>query len=220
MRAEAKDVLSLRFPYGEEPWREREAIAPEPRSAARLMSSEPDLRALERLSAVFRRDARWVFSIVRRFGVEPGDAEDVTQEVFLVLRAHLAEVMPGEERRYLFRTAAYLAANARRAARRRAVPLPGASPEPISNSNAERELAERAELELLQDILNAMSDDLRGAFVLFEVEEMTVSEIADVLGIPLGTVKSRLIRARRVFEREAKRRGVGSDSARAARRPA
>jgi RNA polymerase sigma-70 factor, ECF subfamily len=182
------------------------------------MGGELDDAGLRRLAEVFRQDARWVFSILRRFGVGAGDADDVTQEVFLVLRAHLAEVTPGEERRFLFRTAAYLAANARRAGRRRALPLPNATHEPISNRNAERELAERDELELLQEILDAMSDDLRAAFVLFEIEEMTVTEIAEILAIPLGTVKSRLLRARRVFEREAKRRGMGHESTGAAAR--
>lgn len=181
-------------------------------SLLRLPMTELDAIALARLAEVFRRDARWVYSILRRFGVEGGEAEDVTQDVFLVLRARLADVTRGEERKFLFRTAAYLAANARRAARRRPAALQEATREPVSNSNAERELAEHDELALLQQILDAMSDDLRAAFILFEIEEMTVTEIAAILAIPLGTVKSRLLRARQVFEREAKRRGVGQDA--------
>lgn len=166
----------------------------------------------ERLTRVFRRDAAWVFSMLRRFSVEPGDAEDVTQEVFLVLRARLGEVAPGEERSFLFQTAVYLAANARRAARKRAVPPDDVThrSEPVSTRNAERELVERDELEVLNLILDAMPDDLRAVFVFFEIEELTLVEIADILAIPLGTVKSRLLRARTVFEREAKRRGVGN----------
>jgi RNA polymerase sigma-70 factor (ECF subfamily) len=167
---------------------------------------------LHRLSTVFRREARWVFALLRRFGLERGDAEDVTQEVFLVFRARLSDVVPGEERRFLFRTAAYLAANARRAARRREVVLPHAAHEPSTPHNAERELAERDELELLQRILDAMPEDLRMTFVLYEIEEMTLPEIADVLAIPLGTVKSRLLRARRAFEREARRHGIKQSS--------
>ncbi|AKV02669.1 RNA polymerase sigma factor RpoE [Labilithrix luteola] len=174
--------------------------------------SELDDAALARLAEVFRRDARWVHSILRRFGVDKGEAEDVTQEVFLVLRSRLADVAHGDERKFLFRTAAYLAANARRAARRRPAALQETTREPVSNRNAERELAEHAELALLQEILDAMSDDLRAAFILFEIEEMTVTEIAAILSIPLGTVKSRLLRARQVFEREARRRGVGQDA--------
>ena len=175
--------------------------------------SRPDEAALERLAEVFRRDARWVFALLRRFGVEATDAEDVTQEVFLVLRARLGEVALGEERKFLFRTATYQAANARRRARRRPLSAPSDADELTSRSDAERELSERDELALLQQILNAMPEDLRVAFVLYEIEEMTVPEIAAILTVPLGTAKSRLLRARHSFEREAKRRGVKQDAA-------
>jgi len=44
-----------------------------------------------------------------------------------------------------------------------------------------------------------MPEDLRVAFVLFELEEMTMIEVSEVLGIPAGTVASRIRRARDVF---------------------
>ena len=212
MSAEANHVSSLlRRPDGEL-WCDREPSAGVPARPARV-TGELDAAALARLSEVFRRDARWVFAMLRRFGLDPGDAEDVTQEVFLVLRARLGDVEPGEERKFLFRTAAYSAANARRAARRRPVVAPDdGHRELVSTRNAERELVERDELAVLQQILDAMPDDLRVAFILYEIEEMTLPEIADLLGIPLGTVKSRLLRARRAFEREARRRGIGADT--------
>ena len=211
MRAEAKHDFSARCLPPESVWRRGDRLEPEaPVQPAMTELGAPDLH---RLSTVFRREARWVFALLRRFGLERGDAEDVTQEVFLVFRARIEDVVPGEERRFLFRTAAYLAANARRAARRREVVLPHAAHELSTPHNAERELAERDELELLQKILDALSEDLRMTFVLYEIEEMTLPEIADVLAIPLGTVKSRLLRARRAFEREARRHGIKQDSA-------
>ena len=212
MRAEAKHDFSARCLPQEYVWRRRDRPEPDASSVQPGMS-ELGTADLHRLSSVFRREVRWVFALLRRFGLERGDAEDVTQEVFLVFRARIGGVTPGEERRFLFRTAAYLAANARRAARRREVALPDAAPEPSTPHNAERELAERDELELLQKILDAMPADLRMTFVLYEIEEMTLPEIADVLAIPLGTVKSRLLRARRAFEREARRHGIKQDSA-------
>ena len=45
-----------------------------------------------------------------------------------------------------------------------------------------------------------MPEDLRTAFVLFELEELTGPEVAEVLGVPLGTTASRLRRAREHFQ--------------------
>jgi RNA polymerase sigma-70 factor (ECF subfamily) len=50
-----------------------------------------------------------------------------------------------------------------------------------------------------------LTEDLRTVLVLFELEEMETTEIAELLGIPLGTVASRLRRAREKFEVEAER---------------
>ncbi|MDF2697487.1 MAG: polymerase sigma factor RpoE [Labilithrix sp.] len=208
MRTDVRGVSSILPLPGGELWRETSSERARVPSAMTDVDDEP----LRRLTEVFRRDSGWVFSLLRRFGVHPGEVEDITQEVFLVLRARLADVNPGEERKFLFRTAAFLAANARRAARRRGVVPPSGTSEPVTSRNAERELAERDDLQLLQEILDVMSEDLRAAFVLYEIEELTLPEIAEILAVPIGTVKSRLLRARRVFEREAKRRGVGSSS--------
>ena len=52
---------------------------------------------------------------------------------------------------------------------------------------------------MLDRALDAMPGDLRTVFVLFEIEEMTMAEISNVIEIPAGTVASRLRRAREVF---------------------
>jgi RNA polymerase sigma-70 factor (ECF subfamily) len=54
--------------------------------------------------------------------------------------------------------------------------------------------------ELLDHILDEMSDELREVFVLFELERLTRSELSDLLHLPAGTVASRLRRAREFFE--------------------
>jgi RNA polymerase sigma-70 factor (ECF subfamily) len=53
---------------------------------------------------------------------------------------------------------------------------------------------------ILDRLLAAMELDLRAVFVLDEIEEMSRAEIAQVLGIPEGTVASRLRRARQDFQ--------------------
>jgi hypothetical protein len=59
--------------------------------------------------------------------------------------------------------------------------------------------------QLLDDILDQMPQDMRTVFTLFEFEDLTGPEIAQVLGIPLGTVASRLRRAREYFRVEVRR---------------
>jgi RNA polymerase sigma-70 factor (ECF subfamily) len=54
--------------------------------------------------------------------------------------------------------------------------------------------------QMLDGILDRMHPDLRVVFVLFEFEEMNSSEVAEALGIPRGTVASRLRRARALFQ--------------------
>jgi RNA polymerase sigma-70 factor (ECF subfamily) len=63
--------------------------------------------------------------------------------------------------------------------------------------------------ELLDKILDSMEDDLREVFLLYEFEEMSMIEIAGALGIPQGTVASRLRRARSVFRERVVEQGLG-----------
>lgn len=76
------------------------------------------------------------------------------------------------------------------------------------DANPEHLLEQRRARQTLDAILAAVTLDLRAAFVLFEIEGLSQPEIAEALGVPLGTVASRLRRAREEFTRVAVRRGV------------
>ena len=72
--------------------------------------------------------------------------------------------------------------------------------------NAEKLLMEQADHEILHEALNALPMEFREAFVLRELEDMAYKEIAQITRVPLGTVMSRLARARkRLQQRLAKR---------------
>jgi RNA polymerase sigma-70 factor (ECF subfamily) len=60
--------------------------------------------------------------------------------------------------------------------------------------------------QLLDEVLAAMPMDLRAAFTMFEIEGMSVPEVATALGIPPGTAASRLRRARERFHELVDRR--------------
>jgi hypothetical protein len=65
------------------------------------------------------------------------------------------------------------------------------APSQPGNPSAEVLIDQKDELRLLDTLLDAMPDDLRTVFVLHHIEEQTGAQIAEVLGIPLGTATSR-----------------------------
>jgi RNA polymerase sigma-70 factor (ECF subfamily) len=137
--------------------------------------------------------------VLRRLGVPAGDVDDAVQKVFLTLANRLADVEVGAERAFLYRTALHVAQHARRtlARRREAPPVDDV----VSAALTPEELVDRQRAAaLLERVLDAMPDDLREPFVLHEVEELSMAEIAALLEVPPGTVASRLRRAREEFQ--------------------
>ncbi len=149
----------------------------------------------------------FVWRSVRRLGVPDADVDDAVQQVFIVASRRLEEITLGSERAFLFGTAMRVAKHARRTRRRRSeVPLeqeaePGHHAEPAEpGPDAEELVAQRRARALLDEVLETLPLDVRAVFVLFELEEMRVPEIATLLGIPLGTAASRLRRGRELFQ--------------------
>lgn len=164
---------------------------------------ETDARARDgKLAALLRTHFREVWRALRRLGVPEAHADDAAQEVFLVASRKLATIEPGRERQFLHAVALRVAANARRA--RNVRPESAESPTveralgPLPNPEA---LLDRKQArELLDSVLDDMTEDLRTAFVLFELEGYSGPEVAELLEIPLGTATSRLRRARESFQ--------------------
>ncbi len=155
-----------------------------------------------RLREMVREHYDLVWRLVRRFGVHEAEAEDAVQHVFMVASRRLADIEAGREKSFLSSSAVRVASQARRAARRRPVELHPEVYETGDPSPGPDELADqRRAREMLDEILGRMPEDLRTVFVLFEIEEMITREIAELVNIPIGTVASRLRRAREWFER-------------------
>jgi RNA polymerase sigma-70 factor (ECF subfamily) len=124
-----------------------------------------------------------------------------TPTVFLVFARKLGEIEVGHELPYLLRTAVLVASEARRTQRRRREsdgPPPDV-PAPASHA-PDVAMEQREALEQIDAILERMDESLRTVFVLHEIEELTMAEIAETLQVPPGTVASRLRRAREQFE--------------------
>ena len=143
----------------------------------------------------------FVWRSLRRLGVSDGDVDDASQQVFLVAHRRLAEIAFESERSFLFQTALRVAADWRRAHKRRGEQVGMDLQDlPDASANPEELMDQRRARALLDRVLGGMPMDLRAVFVLFELEELTMMEIATISSIPPGTVASRLRRARQLFQ--------------------
>jgi RNA polymerase sigma-70 factor (ECF subfamily) len=157
-------------------------------------------------------DAHFVFiwRLLRRLGISENDVDDAVQRVFIVASAKLDSIAASSERSFLFGTALRVASSFRRAARRRCeVGDEELVTRPAGTPSADESLARRQEVAILDRIISSMPDELRDVFVLCEIEELSVPEAATLQAIPVGTAASRLRRARKEFQDQAKRVFLG-----------
>jgi RNA polymerase sigma-70 factor (ECF subfamily) len=144
----------------------------------------------------------FLWKTLQRCGVRDADLADVLQEVLIVVHRQLAGYDPARPMPpWLFGICVRVAvAHRRRAWVRRERPVAetpdAADPAPDPEQQASRAQA-RARLAA---ILEAMEPERRAVFVMFEVEELGCEQIAAIVGVPVGTVWSRLHAARREFD--------------------
>jgi RNA polymerase sigma-70 factor (ECF subfamily) len=166
-------------------------------SMARAASSAKSAR----VESFVREHHAFVWRVLRRSGLPAADADDAAQRVFLIAADRLDGIAQVSERGFLYRTAARVASNARRAmSRRRETPGFEEGDEPAPLPEPDDLLDQRRARDLLDRLLGDLSEDLRATFVLFEIEGLRSTEIAEALDIPVGTVASRLRRARAELE--------------------
>jgi RNA polymerase sigma-70 factor (ECF subfamily) len=148
-------------------------------------------------AAVFRDHAAYAWRVLRRLGVDERDVEDVCQEVFIVVHRRLPEFEGRSSlRTWVYGVCVRVASDYRRRAGHRREIVTDAPPEQVSPDDPQRELAGREARAQLDAILSELDDDKRAVFVLHEIEQVTMSEIAEAVGCPLQTAYSRLHAAR------------------------
>jgi RNA polymerase sigma-70 factor (ECF subfamily) len=195
------------------------ALASEPRSASENVAASPPSDADmpepaapvhpagELLEAWFRDHFARLWRLVARLGVARENIDDVVQETFITANRRHADIRPGSELSFLVGIAVRLAANHRtRAAARREV-IGGELLEHAASAlpDAEQLLIEKRLRQELEAALSTLSESHRSVFVLYELEGFSAPEIAEMLGLALGTVASRLGRARAKFSETAAR---------------
>ena len=157
-------------------------------------------------------DDLWRFA--RRLGVLEMDLDDVLQDVIMIAARRLPDIVPERERSFLFGTAFRVASEKRRWRQgRREVGDDVLAESEDLRRTPDVLLDEARARALLDRVLADMPTDLRAVFTLYEIEEMTMAEIADLLSLPPGTVASRLRRARARFEEDVARLQLGKEGA-------
>jgi RNA polymerase sigma-70 factor (ECF subfamily) len=171
--------------------------APHPTSAR----ARPVAVASVRVRAVIAAHAGKLWMFLRRLGIPESDVEDVLQDVVVITAGKLDAIHDGAERAFLYATAYRVAAKWRRRVSRHREVLDDTLLEAVDPSpQPDAALEDREALALLEEVLEAMPIDLRAVFVLYEIEEHTMAEIAEMLELPPGTIASRLRRARAAFD--------------------
>lgn len=154
-----------------------------------------------RIELAIERHFSLIWRALRRFGVPESGADDAAQQVFVVFSQRVTSVDEASERSFLLGVAVRVAANVRRL-RQRSLEVLADDLErsPASTEDPESLLDQKERRRRLDGALAALPIDQRHVFVLYEIEGFSLPEIARTLEVPLGTVTSRLRRARDAFE--------------------
>ena len=162
------------------------------------MTTDPDAE----FTALVHRQSRFVFRIAYAVLLNSHDAEDAVQETFLKLYRHRGWEHAANERAFLARVAWREAVDLRP---RRSLPSV-TRPEPLEIDEApslqpgpEQALLSANQHSMIHSMIDALPEDLRVPLVLSAFDELHSPEIGTILGIPEGTVRTRLLRARQLL---------------------
>jgi RNA polymerase sigma-70 factor (ECF subfamily) len=158
-------------------------------------TNEPVAEPLrDRTTALFHEHGRFVWRVLRRLGVADADVEDVCQDVFLTAHRRIGDFEErSTSRTWLYGICLRVAANYRR----RAYRTRERSIDTLSHEPASRSVPEEIGVAALDRALGQLSEVKRVVFVLYEFGELSMAEVAEVVGSPVKTCFSRLHAARR-----------------------
>ena len=147
-----------------------------------------------------------VFSLAYHFLHDREAAEEVAQEVFLALHRNLARIQSPEHAGFWLRKVAVQRAidEGRRRRRRPVVALESVAEPSVKAAQGDPLLGE-----VLRRLIASLAEGPRAVMILRYQEDLDPAEIADILEMPLGTVKSHLQRSLSLLREKLERRGLG-----------
>ena len=153
------------------------------------------------MRTIFDEHARYVIRTLRHLGVAESDVDDVAQEVFVTVHRKLAEFEGRSKlRTWLYAICLRIASDHRRRAyvvRERATDSPPVDTGERTGQEPDTNLESRR---FVQELLAELDEDKRAVLVLYEIEGLTMREVAEVVGCPLQTAYSRLHAARELLQ--------------------
>jgi len=172
------------------------------------------LTATPEFRAIFEEHLEFVWRSLGRLGVRDADVLDLAQKVFLTAYLKLGQ-FEGRSlvSTWLFAICRRTASDYRRTAQiRREIPTDSNSFDLFAShqEDLQKGAESRERRQAAEALLDKLPEAQRVVFVLFELEEMDGQAIAQLLGISVGTVRSRLRLARQAFSREVRRLKQGS----------
>jgi RNA polymerase sigma-70 factor (ECF subfamily) len=148
----------------------------------------------------------FIWRSLRRLGVPEDSVDDAAQQVFVVASRKIDRDPPRAPKAFLFAIALRVAASHRRSRDRRRLLDSENWTEVGDSAPGPDELLERRRArQELDEIVESIPFDIRVVFMLFEMEEMTTKQIAELMNLPMGTVASRLRRGRELFQQGIER---------------
>ncbi len=175
--------------------------ATEPSTREILQAQKGSVSAFENIVTFYSAK---IYNFAYRFTYDRDEAQDLAQEVFLRLYAKLREFDPSRPfRPWFYKLAVNVCINAVRGRKQEAA---AQDPEILDTRRANGRAADpaavaatRDEVARLQHAVAGLPEDYRSAVVLRYLEDMSCEEVADALGVPEGTVKTWLFRAREML---------------------
>lgn len=149
------------------------------------------------------RQSRFVFSVALAILRNPHDAEEAVQETFLRIYRNSAWKEIRDERAFLAR-AAWRIAVSRLPRNRTEEP---ASEIPSREPGPEDALLQAEKIAVVHRLVDALPEELRQALALSAIEELSSRDIAEIMGVAEGTVRTRVLRARRILKQKLARYG-------------
>jgi len=156
-----------------------------------------------RFAAMAERHARLMFRVAHGLLRSVQDAEDAVQEALLKLYRGDAWLRMEDEKAFLARTVWRVGLDVVARRPRLTEGLEDAAGREFASAgkSAEQSMADKDERALLRRLIDALPEELRQPLVLSAIEEMTSREVAEAMGIPEGTVRTRVMRARAELKR-------------------
>lgn len=177
-------------------------MPPSPGVDERPAEPAPEAARVPSLAEIFEQHTPFLWRALIGLGVPAHEAQDLCQEIMISVHRRLPDFDGVSLRGWLYGFCVRVASDYRRSARVRHEVITEAPPDAASTIDPVDALDRERAARRLQTALQRLDEPKRVAFVLFEIEDLTLAEISEAVGAPMQTVYSRIKAARELILRD------------------